>query len=117
LSTLKTPSLPDGPNNRGNGSQWNIPTRCRNRHRPKCQGAADGNRLAEREAGLLSIGYFHAAFTLPAEIADIARQDKATPNKWLFRVVSETMTTIAADRKPWARASASLACSTLGDRR
>ena len=39
---------------------------CRNRHCPRCQGAA------ERVADLLPVGYFHVVFTLPAEIADIA---------------------------------------------
>ena len=28
--------------------------------------------LAEREADLLPVGYFHVVFTLPAEVADIA---------------------------------------------
>lgn len=45
---------------------------CRNRHCPKCQGAAARIWLAEREADLLPVGYFHVVFTLPAEVADIA---------------------------------------------
>jgi hypothetical protein len=40
---------------------------CRNRHCPKCQGAAERTWLAE--AALLPVGYFHVAFTLPAQIA------------------------------------------------
>ena len=39
---------------------------CRNRHCPKCQGAAARKWLAEREAELLEVGYFHLVFTLPA---------------------------------------------------
>ena len=50
---------------------------CRNRHCPKCQGAAAKDWLAAREADLLPVGYFHVVFTLPAEIADIAGQNKA----------------------------------------
>ena len=38
---------------------------CRNRHCPKCQGAAAKEWLAEREAELLPVGYFHVVFTLP----------------------------------------------------
>ena len=38
---------------------------CRNRHCPKCQGAAAREWLAEREADLLPVGYFHVVFTLP----------------------------------------------------
>ena len=72
---------------------------CRNRHCPKCQGAAARAWLAEREADLLPVGYFHVVFTLPAEIADIAWQNKAVVYDLLFRAASETMMTIAADPK------------------
>ena len=72
---------------------------CRNRHCPKCQGAAARTWLAEREADLLPVGYFHVVFTLPAEIADIAFQNKALVYDLLFRAASETMLTIAADPK------------------
>lgn len=72
---------------------------CRNRHCPKCQGAAARTWLAEREADLLPVGYFHVVFTLPAEIADIAFQNKALVYDLLFKAASETMLTIAADPK------------------
>ena len=39
---------------------------CRNRHCPKCQGGAAREWLAEREAELLPVPYFHVVFTLPA---------------------------------------------------
>src|SRR5271167_4782610 len=70
---------------------------CRNRHCPRCQGAAARTWLAEREADLLPVGYFHVVFTLPSEIADIAWQNKAVVYDLLFRAASETMVTIAAD--------------------
>src|ERR1700726_4536294 len=72
---------------------------CRNRHCPKCQGAAARIWLAEREADLLPISYFHVVFTLPTEVADIAGQNKAIVYDLLFRAASETMMTIAADPK------------------
>jgi hypothetical protein len=72
---------------------------CRNRHCPKCQGAAAREWLAEREAELLPVPYFHVVFTLPAAIADIAYQNKAVIYDLLFKASSETMLTIAADRK------------------
>jgi len=72
---------------------------CRNRHCPKCQGAAARAWLAEREADLLPVGYFHVVFTLPAEVADIAAQNKAPVYDLLFRAASETILTIAADPK------------------
>jgi hypothetical protein len=70
---------------------------CRNRHCPKCQGAAAREWLAARQADLLPVGYFHIVFTLPAEIAGIAWQNKAVLYDLLFRAASEAMLTIAAD--------------------
>src|SRR5215217_2942925 len=72
---------------------------CRNRHCPKCQGAAARDWLAAREADLLPVGYFHLVFTLPAEIAPIAYQNKAVVYDLLFRTAAETLLTIAADPK------------------
>jgi Putative transposase/Transposase zinc-binding domain len=72
---------------------------CRNRHCPKCQGAAAKQWLAERQAELLPVGYFHVVFTLPAAIADIAYHNKAVIYDMLFKASAETMITIAADPK------------------
>ena len=72
---------------------------CRNRHCPKCQGAAARDWLAAREADLLPVPYFHVVFTLPAEIAAIAYQNKTVIYDLLFRASSEALLTIAADRK------------------
>ena len=72
---------------------------CRNRHCPKCQGAAAREWLADREAELLPVPYYHVVFTLPARIADIAYQNKAIVYDLLFKASSETMLTIAADPK------------------
>ena len=70
---------------------------CRNRHCPKCQGAAARDWLAAREADLLPVGYFHVVFTVPAEIAGLALHNKAELYELLFHTASETMFTIAAD--------------------
>jgi len=72
---------------------------CRNRHCPKCQGAAAREWLAEREAELLPVPYFHLVYTLPAAIRDIAYQNKAVVYDLLFRAAAETTLTIAADPK------------------
>jgi hypothetical protein len=72
---------------------------CRNRHCPKCQGAAATEWLAEREAELLPVPYYHVVFTLPARIADIAYQNKAVIYDLLFKASAETVRTIAADPK------------------
>ena len=70
---------------------------CRNRHCPRCQGSAAREWLAEREAELLPVPYFHVVFSLPAEIADIAYQNKAVVYDLLFKVSADVMLTIAAD--------------------
>src|SRR5258706_2104579 len=72
---------------------------CRNRHCPKCQGAAAKQWLAERETELLPVGYFHLVFTLPAPIANIAYQNKAVIYDLLFKAAAEATLTIAADPK------------------
>ena len=72
---------------------------CRNRHCPKCQGAAATDWLAARQAELLPVPYFHVVFTIPAEIADIAYHNKAVVYDILFKATAETLITIAADPK------------------
>jgi hypothetical protein len=72
---------------------------CRNRHCPKCQGSAARQWLAEREAELLAVPYYHMVFTVPAAVADLAYQNKEVIYDILFRASAETMLTIAADAK------------------
>ena len=70
---------------------------CRNRHCPKCQGAAAREWMEERESELLPVPYFHVVFTLPATIGDIAYTNKRVIYDLLFKASSETLLTIAAD--------------------
>src|SRR4029077_5941292 len=72
-------------------------TPCRNRHCPKCQGLARAEWLADRQAELLPVPYFHVVFTVPAQIAPIAFQNRAAVYAILFRAAAETLRTIAAD--------------------
>ena len=72
---------------------------CRNRSCPKCQAAARAQWLAEREAELLPVEYFHVVFTLPQQIARLALQNARRIYSILFRAVAETLLTIAADPK------------------
>ena len=72
---------------------------CRNRHCPKCQGAAARQWLAEREAELLPVPYFHVVYTLPAAIRDIAYQNKAVIYDLLFKASAETTLKIAATHR------------------
>ena len=50
-------------------------------------------------AETLDTQYFHVVFTVPAEIAVIALQNKAVVYDILFRTAAETLRTIAADPK------------------
>jgi hypothetical protein len=70
---------------------------CRNRHCPKCQGPARAAWLAEQQAELLPVPYFHVVFTLPASATEIAFQNKAVVYAILFKAAAETLSTIAAD--------------------
>jgi hypothetical protein len=70
---------------------------CRNRNCPKCQGLARAQWLADRQAELLDVPYFHVVFTVPAEIEVIAFQNQTVVYDILFRAASETLHTIAAD--------------------
>jgi hypothetical protein len=68
---------------------------CRNRHCPKCQGAAAREWMQDREVELLPVPYFHIVFTLPAAIGDIAYHNKRTIYDLLFKTSAETMLTSA----------------------
>ena len=70
---------------------------CRNRHCPKCQGAASRKWLAEREAELLPVPYFHVVYTLPSQLRDVAYQNKAVVYGLLMKASAETTLQIAAD--------------------
>ena len=61
---------------------------CRNRHCPKCQGLARAEWLADRQAELLPVPYFHVVFTVPAPIAEIAFQNKTVVDDILFKAAS-----------------------------
>ena len=72
---------------------------CRNRHCPKCQNLARAQWIEARQAELLPVPYFHVVFTLPAQLAEIAFQNKAVVYDILMRTAAETLRTIAADPK------------------
>lgn len=72
---------------------------CRNRHCPKCQGAARAAWLQAREQEVLDVEYFHVVFTLPHELAPLALQNPRTLYGMLFRAASETLLTLARDPK------------------
>src|SRR6516165_10490290 len=72
---------------------------CRNRHCGKCQSLARAEWLEDRRSELLDVGYFHIVFTVPDPIRPIAYQNKQHVYNILFRAVSDTLRSIAADPK------------------
>ena len=70
---------------------------CRNRHCPKCQALARAQWLEQRAAELLPISYFHVVFTLPAEMAALALQNKRLLYGMLFEAASRTLLEVAAN--------------------
>jgi Transposase zinc-binding domain/Putative transposase len=72
---------------------------CRNKSCPKCQGLARAQWLADRQAELLDVPYFHIVFTVPQQIEVIAFQNQTVVYDILFRAASETLRKIAADPK------------------
>src|SRR5262249_39272514 len=70
---------------------------CRNRHCPKCQALARA-RWLEREAQLLlPVEYHHVVFTLPDEVAELARSNRVVLYQALFEAASATLRDVAAN--------------------
>jgi len=70
---------------------------CGNRHCPKCQSLERVRWVEARSADLLPTHYFHVVFTLPAEVAHLALQNKRVVYGILFAATAETLTSIASD--------------------
>ena len=72
---------------------------CRNRHCPKCQGAAAKEWLAAREAELLPVPYFHVVFTLPAADRGHRLSEQGRDLRHPVHDLGRDHATIAADPK------------------
>src|SRR5438093_3162117 len=68
---------------------------CRNRHCPKCQTAARDRWIAARQKELLPTRYVHVVFTLPAQLAPLALQNKKLINGLLLRAIAKTLLEVA----------------------
>jgi hypothetical protein len=79
------------------GYQRPVYNSCRNRHCPKCQTLARAEWLADRQAELLPVGYFHNVFTLPHEFNDLSQANPRLLYRLLFRTVAATLQAFAAD--------------------
>src|SRR3989442_10909437 len=72
---------------------------CRNRHCPKCQGAARAKWMAAEQAMLLPVDYFHVVFTLPHSLNPLLRVNPRALYGLLFEVATATLLTFARDPK------------------
>jgi Transposase zinc-binding domain len=70
---------------------------CRNRHCPKCQTAARDRWIAARQKELLPTRYVHVVFTLPAQLARLALQNKKLIYGLLLSASAETLLEVARD--------------------
>lgn len=70
---------------------------CRNRNCPKCQATARARWLAQRQAELLPVPYFHVVFTLPQQIGRLALQNAKPIYHLLFHAASRALLETAAD--------------------
>ena len=87
---------------------------CWNRHCNKCQNLAQAHWLERRQSELLPVPYFHVVFSVPAQIAALAYQNKKVVYAILFRAAAETLRTIAADPKRLGAEIEFLAVHTWG---
>lgn len=72
---------------------------CRNRHCPKCQGAAKEKWLVARKKDLLPVGYFHIVFTIPADLNSLALRNQREIYNIIFKAASETLLELGKDSK------------------
>ena len=72
---------------------------CRNRHCPKCQGAARAKWMAAEQSTLLPVDYFHVVFTLPHALNALIRANPRTLYALLFQAAAATLLTFARDPK------------------
>src|SRR5262249_4587387 len=69
------------------------------RHCPKCQTLARAQWLAQRQAEVLPVGYFHNVFTLPHELNDLAAANPRLLYGQLFHSAAAVLQAFAADAR------------------
>lgn len=72
---------------------------CRNRHCPQCQGLNREIWVDKLSSTLIPVKYFHIVFTIPSELNPIALFNQQCMYDILFKAASESILTLAKDRK------------------
>ena len=72
---------------------------CRNRHCPQCQVFQKVKWVAARLTELLPIPYYHAVFTMPHSLNNLALYNKKLMYDLFFKATSSALNTFAQDRR------------------
>lgn len=71
---------------------------CRNRHCPKCQGAAQATWVEKHVQRILPTHYFHVVFTLPSELRPLVHRNRRRLFDLLFEAASQALLALGHDR-------------------
>ena len=71
---------------------------CRNRHCPKCQGAAQQDWIDERARRILPVGHFHVVFTVPDTLHRLAAFRREEVFAALFAAASQALLELGPSR-------------------
>ena len=85
---------------------------CRNRHCPKCQSLRGARWVEQRLDRILPVHYFHVVFTLPGNLRELARRNRALVFDLLLKSAAGALLTLGRDPK-WFGASAQLGVTTV----
>jgi hypothetical protein len=72
---------------------------CRDRHCPQCQWRNQQQWLADRQAELLPVPYFHVVFTIPQSLHPLFQRNPTLCIAQLFASVNETLQEVALNPK------------------
>ncbi len=72
---------------------------CRDRHCPKCQGAAQRAWIEKRSRRVLPVGHFHVVFTVPAGLHRLAAFRREEIFNALFAAASQTLLELGVSRQ------------------
>jgi hypothetical protein len=89
---------------------------CGDRHCPKRQAAASRRWLADREAELLPVPYFHVVYALPSKLRDIAYHNKRVVYDLLMKAAAETTLAILCEGRRSAQSWRDIHCPRASTR-
>jgi Putative transposase/Transposase zinc-binding domain len=85
---------------------------CRNRHCPKCQALRGARWVEARLERILPVHYFHVVFTLPSDLHELARRNRARVFDLLLKSAAGALLTLGRDPK-WFGLPAQLGVTTV----